>query len=174
MKTSDYMTCEAFTRAIPRIGQPSADLKTHVATLLHQIESPQLAENSAIIAAEIRELVEEYPELDQAYQIERQKLQSEYRGSDRAKGIALSLDDPMGDYFFTRENGVRAKTTRNTTDFWERGDRVMVMAAGGAILGGMLAQIPGATLGAILAGIYGWYTAPENASGTNHHPKKIK
>jgi hypothetical protein len=174
MKASDQMTCEAFTRAIPRIGQPSADLKTRADILLRQIHSPQFADISAPLAAEIRELVEEYPELDQAYQIERQKLQGKYRGSDRAKGIALSLDDPMSDYFFSRENGVRAKTTRNTTAFWERGDRVMVMAAGGAILGGMLAQIPGATLGAILAGIYGWYTAPENASRTNHHLKKIK
>lgn len=160
MKTSDQITCEAFTRAIPGIGQSSTDLKIRVDILLRQIHSPQFSEISAPLAAEIRALVEEYPELDQVYQIERQQLQREYHSSDRAKGIALSLDDPISvDHsFFTHTNGAKTKTTQNITNFWEGGDRILVMVAGGAILGGMLAQIPGAVLGAVLAGTYGWYT----------------
>jgi hypothetical protein len=88
MKTSDQITCEAFIRAVPHIGQSSTNLKTRadILLLLRQIHSPQFSEISASLAAEIRALVEEYPELDQVYQVERQKLQREYRNSDRAKG----------------------------------------------------------------------------------------
>jgi hypothetical protein len=163
MKTSDQITCEAFTRAVPSIGQPSTDLKTSVDILLRQIHSPQFSEISAPLAAEIRALVEEYPELDRVYQVERQKLQREYRGSDRAKGMAMSPQAPVSiDHsFFTHTNG-NTNSTQPNPNFWEGGDRVLVIAAGGAILGGMLAQIPGATIGAVLAGIYGWYTKDTN------------
>jgi hypothetical protein len=94
------------------------------------------------------------------YQTERQKLQSEYRGGDRAKGFDISIDTPNGSLIIAeaKSRDSKTKTTSSqkpSSDFWERGDRVMVIAAGGALFGGMLAQIPGAIVGAILAGIYG-------------------
>jgi hypothetical protein len=113
-------------------------------------------------------LVEEYPELDRVYQVERQKLQREYRGIDRAKGMATSPQAPVSiDHsFFTHTKFTHTNwkhhSTQTNPNFWKGGDRVLVMAAGGAILGGMLAQIPGATIGAVLAGIYGWYSKDTN------------
>jgi hypothetical protein len=40
--------------------------------------------------------------------------------------------------------------------FLLRGDRVVTLASGGAFLGGLIAQIPGAIIGGLLAGIYAW------------------
>lgn len=39
---------------------------------------------------------------------------------------------------------------------WDKADRVAVVIAGGAALGGAIAQIPGAIIGATLAAVYGW------------------
>lgn len=39
-------------------------------------------------------------------------------------------------------------------NFRERGDRVVVLASGGAFLGALLLQIPGAIVGGILAAVY--------------------
>jgi hypothetical protein len=41
--------------------------------------------------------------------------------------------------------------------FWDKADRIVVMVAGGAALGSAIAQIPGAIVGATLAGSYGCY-----------------
>ncbi|MER3433274.1 MAG: hypothetical protein C4288_07560 [Leptolyngbya sp. ERB_1_1] len=45
------------------------------------------------------------------------------------------------------------------SNFWEKGDRIVAIIAGGAFLGGTIAQVPGAIVGSILAAIYGWYTS---------------
>jgi hypothetical protein len=171
MKASDQITCEAFARAISRLGRPAADLQALVLPLLHQIESPQFSTTSEVIAANIRALVEEYPELDEVYQSERQALQKQYRQSDRAKSITLSLENPASVHQhivpFVQQaiaslTNPHDNTESNraipprTPDIWEGVDRVLVMASGGAILGAMFARIPGAVVGGILAGLYGW------------------
>jgi hypothetical protein len=166
MKTSDSMTCEAFKRALPHIAQQSLDSVLQVQiSLLHQqlerLQQSSSADAGAEIAAKIRALVEQDPDLAEAYQNERQKLQKAYRESDRAKGIAVNFDDS----FFAQKNIAK------TSNFWEKGDRVLVMGAGGAILGAMFAQIPGAVVGGILAGLYGWYIEPGSSSKTNYYRK---
>jgi len=50
-----------------------------------------------------------------------------------------------------------SQPSRSLASLWERLDRIMVMAAGGAFLGGVVAQIPGALVGTILATLYGGY-----------------
>jgi hypothetical protein len=40
-----------------------------------------------------------------------------------------------------------------------RGNTIVTMVSGGAFLGVLLAQFPGAIVGAIVAGIFGWYTS---------------
>lgn len=41
---------------------------------------------------------------------------------------------------------------------WNQGDRIVALVSGGAFLGVLLAQIPGAIIGGLLAGVYAWYT----------------
>ncbi|MDJ0732434.1 MAG: serine/threonine-protein kinase [Crocosphaera sp.] len=38
---------------------------------------------------------------------------------------------------------------------WKRGNKILAFASGGAFLGGIIAQIPGSIIGAVMAGIYG-------------------
>lgn len=46
-------------------------------------------------------------------------------------------------------------------NFWERGNRVVQLASGGAFLGVLLAQIPGAIVGGVSVAVYAWFTTPE-------------
>ncbi|WP_225226033.1 hypothetical protein [Komarekiella delphini-convector] len=41
-------------------------------------------------------------------------------------------------------------------NFWERGDRVLALASGGAFLGVLAAGIPGAIIGGLLVSIYAY------------------
>lgn len=50
----------------------------------------------------------------------------------------------------------------------EKGDRMIAFASGGAFLGGLIAQIPGAVAGALAGAIFGWFdkksaNSPENS-----------
>jgi hypothetical protein len=51
----------------------------------------------------------------------------------------------------------RQHSPANSSAFWDKSDRLVVMIAGGAALGSAIAQLPGAVVGAILAAGYGWY-----------------
>jgi uncharacterized membrane protein len=61
--------------------------------------------------------------------------------------------------------------TTHKEALWQRGDRVMAMASGGAALGAMIGQVPGALIGAILAGVYGWQSGAKSKS-TKAGPEK--
>lgn len=49
----------------------------------------------------------------------------------------------------------------------ERGDRVLAFSAGGAFLGGLLAQIPGAVIGAFAGAMFGWFENTATRSSEN-------
>jgi hypothetical protein len=158
MNTSDSMICEAFNYAVSYLDRASLtpDLQTKISAIRHQMQEMErspLPQSGEELVSKILVLIEQYPALATVYDSAHQKLQDEYRSRNRAKGISLGFDNS----FFTHSNDASNPATRNP-DFWEKGDRVLVMAAGGAILGSMLAKVPGAVVGAILAGIYGWYT----------------
>lgn len=42
-------------------------------------------------------------------------------------------------------------------DKWKRGDRILVLGSGGAFLGVLIAQLPGAVAGGLLASVYAWW-----------------
>ena len=42
-------------------------------------------------------------------------------------------------------------------NIWEKGNQMIAFASGDAFLGGLLAQVPGAIAGAIIAAIYGTF-----------------
>lgn len=65
--------------------------------------------------------------------------------------------------------GVIAPTasSRNSMmqNIWRRGDRMIALSSGGAFLGGLIAQVPGAAVGAVIGAIFGWFNRTE---ATNH------
>lgn len=46
-------------------------------------------------------------------------------------------------------------------DIWNRGERMIALASGGAFLGGLIAQVPGAAIGAFLGATFGWFEKPQ-------------
>lgn len=42
-------------------------------------------------------------------------------------------------------------------EIWERGDRAIAIASGGAVLGGLIGQIPGAVIGGIAGALFGFF-----------------
>jgi hypothetical protein len=49
------------------------------------------------------------------------------------------------------------KASIDKSDFWDKADRIAVMTAGGAALGGAIAMVPGAVALGLFAGAYGYY-----------------
>jgi hypothetical protein len=50
---------------------------------------------------------------------------------------------------------------KNKYDVWQLGNKIIVFAGGGAFLGGLIAQLPGAIIGVIIASIYASLIKPE-------------
>jgi hypothetical protein len=66
---------------------------------------------------------------------------------------------------FTTKNRRNTSSSRNTKpNVWRRGNQVITLASGGAFIGGLTAQIPGAILGSVIGALFGWFTRTQ----TNH------
>lgn len=74
-----------------------------------------------------------------------------------AAGILTAPQPPQAARQFLQSLQRSAQGQKLTTRLWERLDRIMIMAAGGAFLGGTIGQIPGAVIGTLLAALYGGY-----------------
>ena len=46
---------------------------------------------------------------------------------------------------------------KSKQNIWGKGNQIIVFASGGAFLGGLIAQVPGAIAGTIIAAIYGTF-----------------
>ena len=61
------------------------------------------------------------------------------------------------DYIVSSSNYQERKTQRDVeNNIWERGDRAIAIAAGGAVLGGLIAQVPGSIIGGIAGALFGF------------------
>jgi hypothetical protein len=56
-------------------------------------------------------------------------------------------------------NATNTEPDDDQPEWIRRGNTIVTMVSGGAFLGVLLAQFPGAIVGAIVAGIFGWYTS---------------
>jgi hypothetical protein len=133
-----------------------------------------LHEDKPDSARQLRALIQQYSPLERDYQNALAQWDENYTSQERTKSlgatfpIASGLDDLFIDRVLPTNNWVIA--TKNLTNslrspqqrsrFLERGDRVVTLASGGAFLGVLIAQIPGAIIGGLLVGIYAWFSFP--------------
>jgi hypothetical protein len=134
-------------------------------------------------AIELREIIKSDESLELAYQNGLVAIDRAYNAQERTKGIGatfpswLELEDLDFRAILTSPNWVNAakqsiyvksSPPAKRSQFLLRGDRVVTLASGGAFLGVLIFQIPGAIIGGLLAGIYAWWSFPAaKADGNN-------
>jgi len=182
MNTLETRTLEALLRAISQTEKPlSQDLLQEIRKIGRALEN-----HEHDVIKEIPNLVKQDNDLNQKYNFAYRSLQKQYQAQERTKSLAIAIngstsldiesqiaqilnaDDIFVEvkYFVSHLDSQIADRSKQP-DFWKRGDRVIALASGGAFLGVLLAQIPGAIIGGLLAAIYAWFTAPKNQSDRN-------
>jgi hypothetical protein len=114
---------------------------------------------------ELLKLVQNNKPIEAEYQNTLRKTLKTYNSQERMKSSntipltsinlntldLLSSDDPV-------KSAKRAVFRLTQSRFADRGDRLVTLASGGAFLGALFFQIPGAIVGALLVGIYAWFS----------------
>jgi hypothetical protein len=131
-----------------------------------------MAANQTDAAIALRSLVRSYEPLEAAYFNVLTQWDNEYASQQRAKSLDGTFHTTQGlgfiftqDILPTMDWVVAAKTLSQGVNpdgdpqWIKRGNTIVTMVSGGAFLGVLLAQLPGAIVGAIVAGIFGWYTS---------------
>lgn len=182
MNPFEARTLEAFLRAVSQMEKPlSQDLHQEIRKVGRALENHQLD-----VIKEIPSLVKRDVVLNEQYKSAYRSLQKQYQAQERTKSLAIAVngspsldfesqiaqilnadDIPKAAKKFVSRLDSQLTDISKQADFWKRGDRVMALASGGAFLGVLLAQIPGAIIGGLLAAIYAWFTAPQAQSDRN-------
>jgi hypothetical protein len=176
MTNADPTPAKAFILALSRLDQP---LSQPLQEAVHQLMTT-LRNNSSRINDEIRQLVEQNSHLKRLYDDAYDELEVHYQQQERSKRIDLvfpreanpwdrfiqivTADDPVLAAQQTLQYPDSQPSNPKETS-WDKSDRIAVMTAGGAFLGGAIAHLftgnpfvaVGAIVGALLAAIYGWY-----------------
>jgi hypothetical protein len=151
-----------------------SDLQQHLTQV-----GQAMAQNQPDAAQAMRNLVRSYEPLETAYFNVLQQWDSAYATQQRAKSLDATFHTAQGlGFIFTQDilpmadwvaatKGLLPDTNADAQPRWiKRGNTIITMVSGGAFLGVLLAQFPGAIVGAIVAGIFGWYTSnPKAAKG---------
>ncbi len=123
---------------------------------------------------QLLELIQQYSPLETAYKNALDKWHESYESQQRTKSSGASFtviskpDDlfihsvlPTNDWVKSAKKIISSYSSpKQRSNVLERGDRVVTLASGGAFLGVLIAQIPGAIVGGLLAGIYAWFSTP--------------
>jgi hypothetical protein len=141
-----------------------------------------LPEENPDAARQLRALIQQSSSLEIAYKKALEAWDKNYASQERTKCLNATfnrtsgLDDLFINSIFSTEDWVRStkkiidshSSPKQKSRFLERGDRVVTLAGGGAFLGVLIFQIPGAIIGGLLAGIYAWWSFPTaKADGNN-------
>jgi hypothetical protein len=132
-----------------------------------------LKEEQPQAATQLRQLIKDYPPLEKAYKKAIEELDAAYANQERTKSLSVIFPDsldfetifindviPSQDWVKTAQKLARFpldKGGATSSRFWDKADRLMVVTVGGAALGGAIAGVYGAFIGAILAAGCGWY-----------------
>jgi hypothetical protein len=135
-----------------------------------------MAANQPDAAQALRNLVRSYEPLEAAYFSVLTQWDNEYASQQRAKSLDGTFHTTQGlGFIFTQDilpamdwvaaaKSLSAVVDQDTQPQWiKRGNTIVTMVSGGAFLGVLLAQFPGAIVGAIIAGIFGWYSSKPKA-----------
>jgi hypothetical protein len=169
---------EALLYALDRQTEP---LPTDLQQSLTEI-GRSLHDDRSDSARQLRELIQQYLPLESEYKNALAQSDAKYTSQPRTKSLGASflptsgLDDLLisrvlatNDWVTTAKRVVFNQTVpKQRSQFLERGDRVVTLASGGAFLGVLIAQIPGAIIGGLLVGIYAWFSAPTVKADGNH------
>jgi hypothetical protein len=132
-----------------------------------------LREEQTQAATQLRQLIKDYPPLEKAYKKAIEELDAAYANQECTKSLSVIFPDsldfetifindviPSQDWVKTAQKLARFpldKGGATSSRFWDKADRLMVVTVGGAALGGAIAGVYGAFIGAILAAGCGWY-----------------
>lgn len=182
MNSFEARTLEAFLRAISQMEKPlSQDLYQEIHRVGRALEN-----HERDVIREIPSLVEQDVVLNELYKSAYRNLQKQYQAQERTKSLAIAVnkatshdieiqiaqilnadDIPTAVKNFVSHLDSQLADRSKQANFWKRGDRVIALASGGAFLGVLIAQIPGAIIGGLLAAIYAWFTTPQAQSDRN-------
>lgn len=157
------------------LAQQSEPLPSDLQQKLTAIDPDQLDFDRVL-----RDLIKKHIPLENAYMSVLQQRDREYSVQQRNKSITATfptdslfdltfiqtiLDSP--DWVRSSQQLTNPRTITTRQPEWiRRGNTIVTMISGGAFLGVLLAQIPGAIIGAIAAGLFGWYSSkPKTEQG---------
>jgi hypothetical protein len=161
---------EALLYALDRQTEP---LPTDLQHSLTEI-GRSLHENRPDSARQLRALIQQYLPLEIEYKNALAQSDVRYASQQRTKSLGASFSQTAGlddlliscvfatnDWVTTSKKVVFNQTVpKQRSQFLERGGRVVTLASGGAFLGVLIAQLPGAIIGGLLIGIYAWFSFP--------------
>jgi hypothetical protein len=182
MNPLETRTLEAFLRAVSLHEKPlPPDMQQEIRRIGHDLEN-----HDTQSLRDIPALVQQDVALKRQYEYVYRNLQKQYSTQERTKSlttaangsVSLDIESQIAQVFYADNltesaqqflDRLDSQLTENTqqVDFWERGNRVVALASGGAFLGVLLAQLPGAILGGLLVAIYAWFSAPHVKSNGN-------
>lgn len=166
----DTIDLEALLYAL---AQQSSSLPAELQTSLTAIGRSLETNPSEELTLELRKLIENHKPLELAYQNKLVAIDRAYSSQERTKSTnsfstaTLGIDNLFIKGILLSNDWVESakqlphdlnSSSQKTSDrFWDKTDRIAVMAAGGVALGGAIAQLPGAIIGGLIAAGYGWY-----------------
>lgn len=168
MKAKEETKLKAFLIAIDRLDPP---LAAEDYAKINQIGVAIAQQQTDQAIKIIYDLTQTYPHLQERYEAARLNLRQQYQAQERSKSAVATLEKTGTDLeqaailLLTRFSDRTPEVftdlpERNSakSDFWEKGDRIIVLVGSGIALGAMIAQIPGAIILGILSAIFAWVT----------------
>ena len=178
MPPNNSINIEALMLAL---SQQDESLPEDIERSIDRLKDAAFMKGDVEASEQIREVIRQSPELDASYKAADRYLDSQHDAQHRAKALAATFPNPdrlswvfydqilpSHDWVNATQHFIAQKNTQDTDqpEWIRRGNSIVTMISGGAFLGVMLAQIPGAIVGAIVAGIFGWITSkPKTEQG---------